>query len=212
MKRSFGKRGLLLGVMLAIVISVAGCGDKTDFETDEDTVFVLKNGEIRAYIQSDFTESYYDQAELIGFIEDTVDEYVKNSGEDTVVLTEFAVQDDVAHAWIDYASVMDYEDFNGVEFFEGSVIAAQADGYKFLGKYAPVEEGKLSVELVNGSEFKDDESLKCVIIGQATAVDVSGDIVYVSDGNVELIGPKRARVSFDKLDVDAKPGYIIYKR
>ncbi len=206
------KRGIITAALFFCGASLSACGGSDNYEAEEDTVFVSSNGDIRAYIQSDFSEEYYDQQELLNFIDSSVEDYIRKAGEDTVKLEEFYVQDDIASARMSYASVTDYADFNGVEFFTGTVISAQARGYRFDGNYIAVEKGEPTGEKADGSEFMDSEDLKCVIIGQPTAVKVSGDIVYVSEGNVTLLDSRLARVSYDKLSADAEAGYIIYKK
>ena len=63
------KRLKAILIMAAACAFTFGCAGSMDFDADEDTVFVTKSGEIKGYIQSDFTENWYDQSELMNFIE-----------------------------------------------------------------------------------------------------------------------------------------------
>ncbi len=190
---------------------LSGCGQEEEVAKDanRDTVFIDKKGNISEFICSDFTADYYDEDELKDFINEKVDAYTDLYGQETVEVEKYGVENGVAKLTLKYYDPTDYAEFNGVTFFSGSVVEAQADGYKFSGDFVSVEEGVTGVA-ASGSEISTNEKLKCVIIGQETDVNVAGEIVYVSVGSVEVISKSEAHVTYDSLSADPQVGYIIY--
>ena len=126
---------------------------------------------------------------------------------------------------MEYDSAESYASFNDTEFYTGTILKAQADGYEFdLDFYAPQKEDtkkeKVSdteetvgsvQEAVAISDVLAEDDNKVVILQQDTAVEVKGEILYVSE-HVEVTGKNTANVSGEGADsTDAKPAYIIYK-
>lgn len=191
-------RAGLLGA--AAMMLLTGCGGKA-FSADKDTVYVQKKGTVKGANVADFDKEYYSESELSDFITETVDTYVAKSGEGTVEIAEFAVEEGIAHVYLDYAGATDYADFNGVEFFAGSVLDAKAEGYDIPDAFTAVTDGEGAW---------DDEGNKIVIIGQQTEVQVDGTILFVS-ANASATGKNTASVTYDLLDEEAEPAYIVYK-
>ena len=202
---------ILTALCLAFAM-LTGCGEEpatVEKEASRDTVFINKKGEISEFICSDFTEDYYDKDELEAFINEKVDAYRDLYGEESVEVAKFTVESGVAKLTLNYYDPTDYSEFNGVTFFSGSVVEAQADGYKFSGDFVSVENGVVGASAA-GSEISTNEKLKCVIIGQDTDVNVAGTIAYVSVGSVEVLSGSEAHVTYDSLSADPQVGYIVY--
>ena len=191
-------RAGLLGA--AAMMFLTGCGGKA-FSADKDTVYVQKKGTVKGANVADFDKEYYSESELSDFITETVDTYVAKSGEGTVEIAEFAVEEGIAYVYLDYAGATDYADFNGVEFFAGSVLDAKAEGYDIPDAFTAITVGEGAW---------DDEGNKIVIIGQQTEVQVDGTILFVS-ANASVTGKNTASVTYDLLDEEAEPAYIVYK-
>ncbi len=194
------KRMMRVGVLLVLTAAVlGGCGK--EFSADTDTVYVQKKGTIKGANVAAFDKEYYDEAELEGFINDTVDTYVAKAGEGTVAVTSFAVEDGTAHVYLDYAGAEDYAQFNGVDFYAGTVLDSQADGYDIPKEF-------------NAATDKDTtwdaDGNKIVIIGQQTQVKVDGTILFVTP-NAEVVDKNTVNVTYDILDEEAQPAYIVYK-
>lgn len=187
----------LLGVLAVVLLT--GCG--AEFSADKDTVYVQKKGTVKGANVADFDKDYYDETELSDFITDTVDTYVARAGEGTVSIQEFAVENGVAHVYLDYAGAADYAEFNGVEFYAGTVLDAKADGYEIPDAFTAVTDVETTW---------DSQENKIVIIGQQTQVQVDGTILFVS-ANVSATGKNTADVTYDILDEEAEPAYIVYK-
>lgn len=194
------RKAVQIGLLSALTVTLlTGCG--ADFSADKDTVYIQKKGTIKGANVADFDKEYYDETELSDFIKETVDTYVEQAGEGTVEIQEFAVSDGVAHVYLNYAGAEDYAQFNGVKFYEGTVLDAKAEGYEIPDAFTSVTDDETTW---------DAEGNKIVIIGQQTQVKVDGTILFVS-ANASVTGKNAADVSYDILDEEAQPAYIVYK-
>ena len=194
------RKAVQIGLVSALMVTLlTGCG--ADFSADKDTVYIQKKGTIKGANVADFDKEYYDETELSDFIKETVDTYVEQAGEGTVEIQEFAVSDGVAHVYLNYAGAEDYAQFNGVKFYEGTVLDAKAEGYEIPDAFTSVTDDETTW---------DAEGNKIVIIGQQTQVKVDGTILFVS-ANASVTGKNTADVSYDILDEEAQPAYIVYK-
>ena len=194
------RKTVQIGLLSALAVTLlTGCG--TEFSADKDTVYVQKKGTVKGANVADFDKDYYDETELSDFITDTVDTYVAKAGDGTVVIQEFGVENGVAHVYLDYAGAEDYAQFNGVEFFAGTILDAKADGYDIPNAFTAVTDKDTTW---------DAEGNKIVIVGQQTQVQVDGTILFVS-ANASVTGKNTADVTYDILDEDAQPAYIVYR-
>ena len=194
------RKAVQIGLLSALTVTLlTGCG--ADFSADKDTVYIQKKGTIKGANVADFDKEYYDETELSDFIKETVDTYVEQAGEGTVEIQEFAVSDGVAHVYLNYAGAEDYAQFNGVKFYEGTVLDAKAEGYEIPDAFTSVTDDETTW---------DAEGNKIVIIGQQTQGKVDGTILFVS-ANASVTRKNTADVSYDILDEEAQPAYIVYK-
>ncbi|MBO5155360.1 MAG: hypothetical protein J6C00_13555 [Eubacterium sp.] len=194
------RKAVQIGLISALMVTLlTGCG--AEFSADKDTIYVQKKGTVKGANVADFDKDYYDETELSDFITDTVDTYVAKAGEGTVAIQEFAVENGVAHVYLDYAGAEDYAEFNGVEFYAGTVLDAKANGYDIPDAFTAVTDTETNW---------DAEENKIVIVGQQTQVQVDGTILFVSE-NASVTGKNTADVTYDILDEEAQPAYIVYK-
>ena len=194
------RKAVQIGLISVLAVTLlAGCG--AEFSADKDTIYVQKKGTIKGANVANFDKEYYKETELSEFITETVDTYVAKSGDGTVVIQEFAVENGIAHVYLDYAGAEDYAQFNGVEFFAGTILDAKADGYDIPNAFTAVTDKDITW---------DAEGNKIVIVGQQTQVQVDGTILFVSE-NASVTGKNTADVTYDILDEEAQPAYIVYK-
>ncbi len=187
-----------LAAMLVMAM-LTGCG--SEFSADRDTIYVQKKGTVKGANVAAFDKDYYDETELSEFITETVDTYVERSGEGTVELLDFGVEEQTAHVYLNYASAEDYAAFNGVDCYAGTVLDAKADGYDIPSAFTAVTDKETTW---------DADGNKIVIIGQQLQVQVDGTILFVSE-NAAVTGKNTADVTYDILDDSAQPAYIVYK-
>lgn len=173
-------------MVLAVLLCVGmftGCG--TSYKADESTVFVLKDGKIVSTDVETFDEKAYDKDGLKDYVKKTINDYNEKNGKKNIALKNLNVNDKKAALTISYDSADDYEKFNDIELYTGSIAEALAAGYSFEGDFASVAGGK--IKACENSAFLDDSSYKVVVIKGNTNVKVKGTIAYVSTANTRYV-------------------------
>lgn len=165
---------------------LAGCG--TSYAADESTVFVLKDGKIVSTDVEDFDEGTYDTDGLKDYVDQTIDTYNEENGKGLVKRKDLSVKDNKAVLTLEYASASDYQKFNNIELFSGSVAEALAAGYSFDADFASVSDVK--IESCDSSAFLNDPDYKVVIIKGNTNVQVKGTIAFASIQNTTYVDSK----------------------
>lgn len=181
------KKFAAIAMMLIMCVGLlAGCG--SSYAADESTVFVLKNGQIVSTDVEDFSEDTYDVDGLKTYVKDAVDTYNKKNGKDTVSFKKLSTKDNKATLTLEYDSATDYQKFNDITLFTGSVAEALAAGYSFDTDFASVSDKE--IKACDKNEFLNDASYKVVVIQANTNVSVKGTIAYVSVQNTNYIDSK----------------------
>ena len=88
-------------------------------------------------------QSYYDETELKSYVDAEVKDYTAEHGKNAVEVESLKVEDGVAKLKMKYKTPEDYTAFNGIELYQGKVVASLAAGYVYDGEFARVEEGKV---------------------------------------------------------------------
>ncbi len=140
------KKVCSLCLVILMISLISGCATKFP---DTDTVYIQKNGTISEASVESFDKEYYSQDELKSFIKDQIADYEDEHDSGNVKMTSFKVEDSTAKLMMKYDGYQSYADFNGTEFFAGTVIQAIAAGYAFDVNFAEVEDGKIQGEALN---------------------------------------------------------------
>lgn len=178
---------LLIGIVTTVILILLS---KRTFDTSESAVYVKKSGEILCASIEKLDKDYYSAAELEKFVDEQVSNFNLQS-KDTVKITSFKEEDHQVRLFIKYENAKAYEQFNGQEFFAGSISQAKKAGYK-IPKNAPT-----------------DSDLKVLIMEEEIGVKVDGDIVYYSDNMKKL---NDHMVTFkDSNEQDTQLIWVIYK-
>lgn len=175
-----------VAVIVALVCGIVIVTMANAYNADTSTVFVLDGGKVVTTDIENFDETKYDVAELEKFLQESIDTYNSENGEDSVVQKKFEVEEGVATLIMEYASADVYEDFYGVELFTGTVAEALKAGYAFDLDFAGITDGKAAA--CDAKEITEQEELKVAIIKTNTRVQVKGEILYLSSENVSEFG------------------------
>ncbi|MCI8300555.1 MAG: hypothetical protein HFI69_09420 [Lachnospiraceae bacterium] len=154
----------------------SACGKS--LEADRDTVYVQKRGAIISAAIADFDKDYYDEEELKSFVEERVEAYQEEHGKNSVKIDEFSVEERVAKLYMKYDGYENYQDFNEVKLFTGTVPQALAAGFDFDAEFTKVEDGKPAGSIENTEVV--DTDYKVVILSEKVDVKVDGAIQYMS--------------------------------
>lgn len=174
-------------ILLAALCAVLLCGCGVSLDGDESVVYVDKKGIVYSLDVEELDQDFYDETELKSFVDEAVETYVSEHEKGSVKVEELTTEDGVAKLKMRYKTSDDYTDFNGIELYQGEVVASLAAGYVYDGEFARVEEGRVTGSATK-QEIYADEDLKVVIIRANTDVKVEGEIRYVSCENVKLTG------------------------
>ena len=197
-------------ILLVAVIAVIAVIQSQKLDADTDTVLVKENQTIQAVNVSELNHAYYDEAELKRFIKNAVADYVKKNGTDSVKISRLKFKDNKAKLYLNYKNYEAYAGFNGVEFFTGNMVQAQAQGYVFPEKMLAVTNGNTE-SAVDTDQLTRQDDLQVIVLGQNTDVKVRGDILYISDGQVKLSSRNTATVTCDSGNGNQTLAYIVYK-
>ena len=198
--------GICLSVFFCMGL-LSGCSQQTDVETS--TVFVEKKGSIVSVDVEKFDKEYYDAEELEKYITERIEVYNKTSG-DAVEKSSFDVEEDTAKLKMRYQSFEDYAKFNGIEFFTGTVVAAQAEGYDFDTEFYGVSEKKDGQKDVNGKDILKEDNNKVVVIKANVDVKVDGTVLYVSKQDTKVTAKDTVSIMGEGANEEAALTYIIY--
>lgn len=195
-------------VCLAVLVS-AGLLTACGTQADRTTVHVKESGKVTEEVVESFDEDYYDKEELKDFIDQTIDDYVKETGEKSIKAKGFSVEDKKASVIIKYKDLASYMDFNQETLYAGTVVQAIANGYTLPDEFYPVKDGKLK-KTATDKKIKDDDSYKVAITSENIDIVTSGDICYVSRTDVKIKDEKTVSIQKENTD-DTSLTYIIYK-
>lgn len=174
-------------ILCAALCAVLLCGCGVSLEGDESVVYVDKKGIVYSLDVEELNQDFYDETELKTFVDEAVEAYTSEHEKGSVKVEELTTEDGVAKLKMRYKTSEDYTNFNGIELYQGEVVASLAAGYVYDGAFARVEDGKVTGSATK-QEIYADEDLKVVIIRANTDVKVEGEICYVSCENVKLTG------------------------
>ncbi len=192
--------------MLVIAGLLTGCGKS--LEADRDTVYIQKKGNVVSAAIADFDKDYYDEEELKNYIDERVADYQEEHGKNTVSIDEFSVEDGVARLFIKYSGCEDYQNFNEVTLFSGTIPQALAEGYSFEEDFTEIEDGEAA-----GRVKKDavaDLDAKVIILSEKVDVKVDGTIRYVSSKYTTMKAKDTVSIQLPEESEDGEESALVY--
>ena len=144
----------LLALLLFGALTLTGCellGDSWQPQ-EPDAVSIAEDGSVTETVKDTLDADYYNATELETMIQSEVAKYNESHGEDTIQVDKLETEEGNVNLVLKYASAKDYAEFNNTEFFYGTVISAQLEGYLFDVPYKKVEDGTVQGSAVEGSE------------------------------------------------------------
>ncbi len=188
----------------------SACGKS--LEADRDTVYIQKKGSIIGAAIADFDKDYYDEEELKAFAEERVQEYQEEHGKNSVTIDKFSVEEGTAKLYMKYAGYEDYQEFNEVTLFSGTVPQALAAGFTFDTDFTKIKDGKAAGSVENTEVV--DTDYKVVVLSEKVEVKVDGSVQYMSSDYTSLKGKDTVTVQVPEEAGDGEElslVYIVYK-
>lgn len=190
-------------MVMALMYVMVGCGKVNASPSDMDTLSVMKDGSIVQMIIDHFDQNYYDVEELSAMTQEKIGLYSEGDGD--IVCEAVEENDGVITVKIAYQTGEAYADFNGSEFFFGTVRDAASAGYSIKDMVSNDGQALTDAEL---EQLGDNHA---VIIqteaDEELCVNVYDKILYISADAV-LSGKKDAIIEAGEED---KLSCIIFK-
>lgn len=201
------KKPVIITAAAAGMLAFAGCGS---LDVESNTISLQKNGKITEAIVEDFSKDYYDEDELKSYIDTQVKDFLSEEDSGGVKTSGYKVEDGKVNLTVRYDNADTYGAFTGVEIFSGTVVQAQAQGYKFDTDFVTVEDGKTTGTADTQTVLENDD-MKTLIIRENTDIIVPGTIQYVSSEGTEVTAKDTVAME-NKSDTSVAPlVYVIYK-
>ncbi|MCI9175996.1 MAG: hypothetical protein HFH49_13850 [Lachnospiraceae bacterium] len=201
------KKFIIISLAMVVIAGLlTGCGKS--LEADRDTVYIQKKGNVVSAAIADFDKDYYDEEELKNYIDERVADYQEEHGKNTVSIDEFSVEDGVAKLFIKYSGCEDYQNFNDVTLFSGTIPQALAEGYSFEEDFTEIEDGEAA-----GSVKKDavaDLDAKVIILSEKVDVKVDGTIRYVSSRYTTMKAKDTVSIQLPEESEDGEESALVY--
>ncbi len=176
-------RGMAAAAVFFAALLLNGCNIKqpdTWKPQEPDAISVSSDGSLTETIKESLNEAYYDADELETMIRSSVEEYNQSNGEDSVKIKSLKNQDDTVTLKLKYASGKDFASFNNLEFYQGSIINAQLEGYLFDVSFYQIQDGEVKGAVVDVTEVFNDMSADVLIVQAPLEVHVDGDVTFIS--------------------------------
>ena len=201
------KKPVIIAAAAVGMLAFAGCGS---LNVESNTISLEKNGRITEAIAEDFSQDYYDEEELQSYIDEAVDAFSSEEGKGKVKTSGYRVEDGKVYLNIRYKDADTYSAFNGVELFCGTIVQAQAEGYKFDTDFVTAEDGKATGTADTQAVLGDDK-LNVLIVRADTDIIVPGTIKYVSAEGTQVTAKDTVTMEH-KSDTSVAPlVYVIYQ-
>lgn len=189
-------------ILWMLILSLALLGCQKSGEIEKNNIQVSKKGWVKATVHESFDKEYYDKEELQETIESAIEAYNSESGEERIKLDSLKVKKKVAHLTITYTADDDYEAFNQVGIFNGTVKEMDTGLYNVRQELEDSDGNKIPLQNLLVS----DDTFYLVILQEDCTLETSGKILY-SSSNVTLDGKKTADVTANH----ASYAYIVYE-
>lgn len=211
------KIGKLFVTACAALMLLSGCSKKEEepWVPDSTAIQVTQEGRITETIIDRLTESYYSSSELQEMVNASVKDHTAAHGDGSVVLKEFTADGANIRIVLEYASAGDYAAFNNVRFYNGSMLGAQMEGYRFETSFQLVaKDGTVSEQRVSADGPVSHKEYQVLVTDRSHKVEVPGNIVYVgAPSQVEerrIVTPLPAPENTDESAVSEQEAGLLY--
>lgn len=201
---------MIAAVLAGGAVMLGGCdklGGEKWVPKEPAAISIKKDGTITEIVNEKLDESWYDAAELQNMINSEVSDYNSKSGEESVKVAAFESEGGAVKLEMQYASAEDYAAFNNVEFYYGSMINAQLEGYLFDVSYKKVRDGIVQGSSVSGSEVIKNMADQVLIVRAPLEVEVPGEVTFTST-NAEVLSSSVVNATGEQ-DEEEKEGLLL---
>lgn len=182
MKRT-GRICLLVVFVMSLISS---CG-VTQLDAEVSTLIITQNQEIVHVLVEEFNEQEYSATALREMIQQEIESYHEAIGGGRIVLDQLIVEYEMVKMKMTYDSNIDYQEFNDIMLFIGSIEEALELDYipKNVQLMGVDEEATYSREQIR--ELEESDSFTVVIVDEVVGIRVPEPIRFYTKG-LELSG------------------------
>lgn len=200
-------------IVAANLFFMGGCAVKAPEnllaeEVQTETVYLRSDGTVQSAYVEEFTESYYEEAELRTFMQEMIDSYNGSAGTKAVDLAQLLVADGRAYAILTYDSVKAYAEFNTDTEEEAEKLPAEIlSEEQMIERYGDVvfSRAKKEPAAKTGGEFLNGKKQRFAVVNGPIQVKTPANILYYTEGG-RLIDERTFEVPADTEAV------IVYKK
>ncbi len=172
------KRVVLCTIALLLMLGVVGCTNE-ELKVDKitaNTIVAKSNGELQVATIEDFDKNYYDLDELKEYIEEQVNAYNKQVGDEKITVDEVDKKDDKAVMILTYSGMDQYANFNEVSaaYFAGGIGDISL---KLPSTLIDAKNGSLA----STDEILKDEKLRILVLNEPYHIVTDGKVKYYSE-------------------------------
>lgn len=205
------KRLSILAAFASCVMLLGGCemlNQEQWVPQEPNAISISEDGVITEIVQESLDAAYYNVAELQNMINAEVADYNKKNGENCVTVKTFENEGRSVKLEMVYASAKDYASFNNIEFYYGSLINAQLEGYLFDVTYKKVHDGVVTGNSVSGSEVIKEMDKEVMIVRAPLEINVPGSVLYTSS-NAEVLTDNVVHATGEQNEVKKEEGLVL---
>lgn len=169
------KNILLLALFSALIFVFTGCGKLE--ELTQNSIIVNKDGSIEVIMVDTFDKNYYNESELMNFVNTEVNAYNQAHGTDKITVGDHSLADGVMTLNMTFADMETYNNYMPTKIYVGTLSGCVSAGYdlnRSLVKYGSED------KTIGKTDMLDMGSTKVVITYDATAVRTPSKISYYS--------------------------------
>ena len=204
MDNRFMKKIMVISVTSVMLISHSGCGKAGDVsKLDRYSIAIKKDGTVVSTMIEDFTENYYNAAELQEMTEEEINAFVVSSGEGAAKFESLTNENGKVKMLLKFKSAADYAEFNSetlsYDTISDAIVTGKIDLNSLLDtKGDPADPEKASA-MVNEH---------VVVTSAKSVIAVPYKIKYVSPG-VKILDKYVADLSETE---EGKTAYIVLNK
>ncbi len=198
------KKIMVISVTSVMLVTLSGCGKAGDVsKLDRTSVAIKKDGTIVRTMIEDFTENYYNSAELQKMTEDEINAFVVSRGEGAAKFESLENENGKVKMVLKFGSAADYAEFNSetlsYDSISDAIVTGKIDVNSLIDtKGNPADPEKASA-MVNEH---------VVVASAKTVIAVPYKIKYISPG-VKIIDKYIADLSETE---EGKTAYIVLNK
>ncbi len=164
-------------VVVFLTVLLCGCNAQKPEEIGSTTIYVENDGTVIATFVEDFSQSYYDAADLRTTTEEEIAAYNTSCGEDLIEMTFCEVEGNIAKMQLSFANADAYTDYIGEVVFNGTVGEALEVGFDI--KYSLVNPLDAN-DVIGEHELLAMQDSNIIIVENAIRVRAESKILYMS--------------------------------